>query len=343
MQKPLWWIKLTKYEYWPVWFFFLPGIFVFWPLLAIRARALLYFTAANPGIPLGGFFGEKKFDIIKDIAPDYLPHTLLVENSKLGHIIALKNQNNFNYPLIAKPNIGERGKDVKIIYSDNELLKYSSNCSEDIMLQEFIDYKEEYGVIFYKHPNGKKKGITSIVKKGFLTVIGDGESTVGELLKQNERGRFQLKTLEEKEPEKLSIVLPKGEIFKVQPIGNHCKGTAFLNYNKLITNEMIEAFDKIASTMQGFYYGRFDLKCTSDEDLQKGRNIKIIEVNGTTSEPGHIYDLSTMNLWTAYRDIWRNMKIINTISIANHKQYNVSYSTKKEFLGTLYTHFFKRN
>lgn len=343
MQKPLWWIKLTKYEYWPVWLFFLPGIFIFWPLLAVRARALLYFTAANPGIPLGGFFGEEKYDIIKDISNEYLPQTLLVKQDVKSNIVSIAKENNFTYPIIVKPNIGERGKDVTIVNSDAELKKCADSFEENIMLQEYITYTEEYGVIFYKLPNGKGKGITSIVKKGFLTVTGDGTSTVRQLLNKQERGRLYLKLLEKERPERLTQVPQNNQAFIVQPIGNHCKGTAFLNFNKLINNNMIEAFEKISSPMKGFYYGRFDLRCTSDEDLQNGRNIKIIEVNGTTSEPGHIYDLRNMNIWKAYRDIWANMKIINTISIINHKQFNVSYSTKKEFIKTLYTHFFKRN
>lgn len=343
MQKPLWWIRLTKYEYWPVWLFFLPGIFIFWPLLAIKARALLYFTAANPGIPLGGFFGEEKYDIIKDISKEYLPQTVLVSKDNKDQLSSIVNNKGFNYPIVVKPNIGERGKDVVIAKNEEELLEHASGFTEDIILQEYITFKEEYGVIFYKLPNGKGKGITSIVKKGFLSVIGDGVSTVKQLLGQFERGRLYLELLELEEPKKLKIIPQNNEHFIVQPIGNHCKGTAFLNYNKLITNEMIEAFDKISSTMKGFYYGRFDLRCTSDEDLQKGKNIRIIEVNGTTSEPGHIYDLSNMNIWKAYRDIWRNMKIINTISIINHTQYNIAYSTKKEFVNTLNTHFFKRN
>jgi hypothetical protein len=343
MSKPLWWIKLTKYEYWPVWLMFLPGIFIFWPLLAIRARALLYFTAANPGIPLGGFFGEKKYDIIKDIPKQYLPQTLLVEKSKTNHIASIVNENGFSYPLVVKPNIGERGKDVTIVNSESELIESTKNFSEDIMLQEYITHTEEYGVIFYKYPNGGKKGITSIVKKGFLTVIGDGKSTVKQLLRKHERGRLYLDLLEKERPEKLKTIPAQNEEFIVQPIGNHCKGTAFLNFNKLITKEMTDFFEQIANTMDGFYYGRFDLRCSSDIDLQKGTNIKIIEVNGTTSEPGHIYDLSSMNLFKAYRDIWANMKIINTISIINHRQYKVPYSTKKEFLSTLYQHFFKRD
>lgn len=342
MQTPLWWVKLTKYEFWPVWLFFLPGIFIFWPLLAIRARALLYFTAANPGIPLGGFFGEKKFDIIKNISSKYLPKTLLIEHKDKNTALQVVKENGFEFPFVMKPNIGERGKDVMVVKTEREFANHIKGFEEDIIIQEYISYTEEYGVIFYKYPNGKQKGITSIVKKGFLTVVGDGVQTVEQLLQQHKRGRIYLENLKKEYPEKMSFTPKSDEHFIVQPIGNHCKGTAFLNYNKLISNEMIEAFDDISSSMDGFYYGRFDLRCKSDEDLQKGENLKIIEVNGTTSEPGHIYDLSTMNILKAYRDIWRNMKIINTIAVINHKSYSIPYSSKNEFISTVYNHFFKK-
>jgi hypothetical protein len=342
MQKPLWWIKLTRYEYWPVWLFFLPGIFIFWPLLAIRARALLYFTATNPGIPLGGFFGEKKYDIIKDINPKYLPQTLLIKYGDIPQAIKLITDNGFTYPLILKPNVGERGNDVAKVDNQTALLQQLANYTGDVIVQEFITHPEEYGVMFYKFQDGKTKGISSIVKKGFLTATGDGKSTLRQLMQKNVRDRFQLPTLEEKPDVNLDEVLPNGQKHLVEPIGNHCRGTAFIDGNKLITNQMIAAFDDIAGNMPGFYFGRFDIKAPSDEALQNGEGIKVMEVNGTTSEPGHIYDLSTMNIFTAYRDIWRSMKIINDIAIQNHRKFGVPYSTKKEFLTTLYGHFFKK-
>lgn len=342
MQKPLWWIKLTNYEYWPVWLFFLPGIFIFWPLLAIRARALLYFTAANPGIPLGGFFGEKKYDIIKDIAPQYLPQSVLLTTNEIAKGVDIAQQKGFIYPLIVKPNVGERGNDVAKINTPQELTEYLSQCTNEVILQEFITYPKEYGVMFYKYPDGSNTGITSIVKKGFLTATGDGKSTLRQLLRQNDRARFQLPSLEKNKKVNLTEVLPSQQTILVEPIGNHCKGTAFIDGNHLITNEMIAAFDKIASGINGFYFGRFDVKCSSDEDLQKGINIKVMEVNGTTSEPGHIYDMETMNIWKAYSAIWLNMKIINTIALINHSKFKVPYSSKKEFLTTLYGHFFAK-
>lgn len=343
MQTPLWLIKWTKYEYWPVWFFFLPAIFLFWPLLAIRSRALLYFTATNPGIPLGGFFGEKKYDIIKSISPQYLPQTLLISKEKLPNAIELIQQAGFTFPLIIKPNVGERGTDVAKINSAQELEEHLQSCNGEIIAQEFITHPEEYGVLYYKYPDGGKKGIFSVVKKGFLYVTGDGQNTIEQLLQKNERARFQINSLRIEKGDLLKTIPPQGERVLVQSIGNHCKGTEFIDANLLINDSMVAAFEKIAQQIPGFYYGRFDVKAPSDEHLQRGEGIKVMEVNGATSEPGHIYDMHTMTLLKAWRDVWKSMEIIQKIGLQNHNQYKVPYSPIKEFLTTLYQHFFKRN
>lgn len=341
MQKPLWWIKWTKYEYWPVWFFFLPFIFIAWPVLAIRSRALLYFTATNPGIPLGGFFGEKKYDIIKHIDQKYLPKTLLITKEAVKQSFETITSA-FSFPFIIKPNVGERGSGVQKINTAEELETYLQACEHDIIIQEFITHPEEYGVMFYKYPDGSANGITSIVKKGFLTVAGDGKNTVAQLLEGNERARFQMPLLRETKADLLETVIPEGEKKLVQPIGNHCLGTRFINANHLITPTMVEAFNKISDGIPGFYFGRFDIKAASDEDLQQGKTIKVMEVNGTTSEPGHIYDMETMTLWKAWRDVWRGMYIICTIGMMNHRNFKVPYTSPKEFLSILYGHFVSR-
>lgn len=342
MQKPLWWIKLTRYEYWPVWLFFLPAIFIYWPVLALRARAFLYFTATNPGIPLGGFFGESKYDIIKSLPPQYLPKTLLIKPEDINNVLRLIEENGIGFPLIIKPDVGERG--TKVVKADNagELEAYLSQSTGDIIIQEYIAYPEEYGVLFYKYPDETVKGISSIVKKGFMYAEGDGKSTLRELLQKNNRARFQLKNFEADPKINLEEVLPNGVQKLLQPIGNHCKGTQFLNANHLVNNTMIEAFNKMAAAMPGFYFGRFDIKVPSEADLMAGENIRVMEVNGTTSEPGHIYDMQTMNLWTAQRDVWRNMKIVNTIAIINHRKCGVKHETLGNFFKTVYFHFFKR-
>ena len=61
-----------------------------------------------------------------------------------------------------------------------------------------------------------------------------------------------------------------------------------------------------------FYYGRYDLKCTSVADLKAGKNIQILEFNGTGAEPNHIYDCG-MHYTKALKIIashWRDMYLI---------------------------------
>ena len=86
----------------------------------------------------------------------------------------------------------------------------------------------------------------------------------------------------------LKVVLPKGEKKILVSIGNHSRGTTFLNGNALITPNLSLVFDEIADKFEGFYIGRFDLKADSMEEVVNG-NFKIMELNGVGAEPGHIY------------------------------------------------------
>jgi phosphomannomutase len=62
-------------------------------------------------------------------------------------------------------------------------------------------------------------------------------------------------------------VLSLGENRLLEPIGNHCRGTKFVNANHLINNQLDEVFSKISEGFEGFYYGRFDMKVESIDDL----------------------------------------------------------------------------
>ena len=89
--------------------------------------------------------------------------------------------------------------------------------------------------------------------------------------------------------------------------------------------------------MDGFYYGRFDLKVKSIDDLYKGENIKILEVNGTTSEPAHIYG-EGMTLWKSYNDIFFNMRIVNEIARENNSN-GIKYMSLFEVISVARRHF----
>ena len=149
-------------------------------------------------------------------------------------------------------------------------------------------------------------------------MTGDGVSNIRTLLAQSERAKLQMTALEKKFGKHLDDVLPKGEYENLQPIGNHCLGTKFLSGQHLINADLVKIFDEIATEVEGFNFGRFDLKVSSIEDLYAGRNIKVMELNGVTSEPGHIYD-PNFSLLNAYRDTMKSMKTSCSVSMENMK------------------------
>jgi hypothetical protein len=334
---PLFLVKLLNYEYWPFWLFFLPLV-PYWIYLSIRAKSFTYFTAANPGIEHSGVYGESKIDILKKIDPKFIPKTLFFRSatSSITVIEALQKQR-VDFPLIIKPNVGERGNEVAKISDSNHLTSYLSKNSTDFIIQEFVDFDIELGILYYRFPDSSKTGITSIVLKEFLSVTGDGSSTISELIEQNNRARFQVTSLKQKLGDTLADILPAGEKRNLEPIGNHCLGTKFLSGMNLLNERLVTVFDEISKDIDGFYFGRFDLKVKSIEDLYQGHNIRIMELNGVTSEPAHIYDPS-YSIWKAWSETARNMKVMFWVSKANMKK-GVKVTPFFEMLRLVRTHF----
>ncbi|MDQ3051558.1 MAG: ATP-grasp domain-containing protein [Bacteroidota bacterium] len=333
----LFFIKLFYYEYWPVWMVFFPSVFSY-IYYAFKARSLTYFTATNPGIELGGFYGESKSAILKMIPSEFLPHTLFLEaHSSVNTILDAMRINNINFPIICKPDKGERGFMVEKILDVQQLASYLNQYDEKLIVQEFIEFDTELGILYFRFPDGQSSGISSIVMKKFLGVTGDGTSTIEQLMMDSHRATTQLKYFRKKHEALLSEILPKGKYVLLQPIGNHCKGTEFLNGAHLINKQLVEVFDAIASCMNGFYYGRFDVKISSTGEMYRGEGIRIMEVNGVSSEPGHIYD-HRMNILKAWSAIIFNNSLFGRIAIQNNRR-GVKYLPLMTVIKTVYRHF----
>ena len=168
--------------------------------------------------------------------------------------------------------------------------------------------------------------------KKFLSVTGDGKSTVRELITAYPRAKLQLETLEESQPKLMNQIPDKGEEVRLVSIGNHCKGTTFLGGNHLIDEQLTQIFDEISSQIDGIYFGRFDIRCQSVEALKAGQHFKILEINGVKSEPTHIYEPG-FSIWEAYRILFRQWNTIYKISMEN-KARGFVFPTFKEGLKT---------
>ncbi|HHP7242161.1 MAG TPA: hypothetical protein ACFCUD_10830 [Cyclobacteriaceae bacterium] len=310
--------RIYRYEYWPFALFYTP-IFIYWVYITLKTRSIFFFTSSNPSIDFGGYMGESKYDIYSLIPRHYLPVTTKISPViSIDELISVRDKSGITYPCIVKPDRGERGWKVEKIGSDRQLIAYHQNIKVDYLIQEFVDYKEEIGIFYYRYPNEQKGHISSLVLKEHLSVVGDGSKNVRQLMMQNTRSYIQIKEASERRPALMDYVPHKGERIMLEPIGNHCRGTRFINGSGFISNQLVETFDKISAQINGFYFGRYDVKAASVQDLEQGINFKILELNGAGSEPGHIYD-SNYTLLKAYRDVIHHLKVLADISAINNK------------------------
>lgn len=271
---------------------------------------------------------ESKKEIYDLIPTEYYPKTILIHpNETLNSILEKINIANIIFPLIAKPDIGLRGTAVKKIYNTEELQDYLKKAKFEVLLQELIPFENEIGLFYVKLPNQIGK-ITGIVSKEFMILTGNGKNTLRELIHQDKRYLLQLETLEEEYKEKLNAILKKGETINLVPYGNHCRGTKFVDASHEITAEMTESFNRICNQINGFHFGRMDIMYQSYEDLAKGKNFQIVEINGAISEPTHMYD-PKHSLWFGWKELTRHFHYMYLISKNNHKN-GAKYLTFKE-------------
>ena len=263
----------------------------------------------------GGAFLSSKYGYLKYLPKENVPVSCVVNrHMPLTEIIKQLKIHHMDYPIIVKPDIGERGKSVSKIQNEQQLSQYFKEVPyQTFILQEYIDYPIEIGILYYKDIDGKGN-ITSIGLKKFCTIQGDGQLTLGKLVLKNPRISRRKKQIEKRFKNRWNQVLKRGEKIIVEPIGNHNLGTTFLNGNHLYSDQMMQWIDQKASMIPNFDYGRFDLRINSWNSFKNDEGIKILEINGVNSEPIHIYS-PKFGLVNAYKEIFKHMRIIHRLSV----------------------------
>ena len=318
--------KIWNWEFWSLKIFYFPVVFyVVW--LAIKHRGLTVFTCANPSILASGFIGESKHKIYEglkksEVSSDYLlKHKIIFgfrqKDEKFTEAKKFIDENKLGFPIVLKPDVGERGKDVFIAKSFEELEKSFEGISEDYILQEFAK-GDEISIFYYQYPSKEKGRIFSITEKEFPKLIGDGKANLEELILKDRRAVCLAKSYFERNAERLDFIPQKGEKVQIVDIGTHSRGAIFNDGGHLKTEKLENKIDEICRGYKGFYFGRFDIRTPSFEDLKNGENFKIIELNGVTSESTNIYD-KRYSLFDAYKILFKQWKIAFEIGEENFK------------------------
>ncbi len=317
------WRRLTRWEFWPAWLFELPVVLHgLWQ--GLRYRHLTLFTAVNPGIPAGGFVEESKSAILTGLlegAPGApiarfasidLPDA---EEARLPSVQAAIRASGLDLPVVLKPDVGERGRGVAVVRSEAELAAYLVQASGRLIVQEYVS-GEEFGVFYIRHPAEARGRIFSITAKRFPVVVGDGRRRLEELILADDRAVCMAAYYLEANLERLDMIPAPAERVQLVEIGNHCRGTVFLDGREHLTPELTAAIDALARDFAGFHFGRFDLRVPSLEQFRSGTGLKILELNGVTSEATHIYAPGA-SLIAAYRTLFEQWRLAFEIGAAN--------------------------
>ncbi|HEY7578589.1 MAG TPA: D-alanine--D-alanine ligase [Acetobacteraceae bacterium] len=296
---------LSFFEFWPGWLFYFPVV-VHWIALGVRHGDFSLPTAANPAITAGGLCGERKtetLDLVRGPARRLLAHYTAIE-ARRGFAACRLASAGLDYPMVAKPDIGCNGTGVRLLRGPDDLDRYLSEFppGERVVLQEFVPHEGEAGVFYVRHPDEPSGRITSITLKHAPVLIGDGHSTLRQLIHADPRaGRIPHLYLHlPRLAHRLDSVPSQGERVRLVFVGNHCKGSIFQDGTRLATPALTEAFERIARSMPNFHFGRIDVRFESLPALLCGEGFRIIEINGAGSEATHIWDPAT-SLWQAWR------------------------------------------
>jgi hypothetical protein len=319
---------LTHWEKWHYHAKYIP-LYPAWLWYCIRARSLCWFTPSNPTLTFGGFEGERKREMYNQLPPSSYPKSIyispLLSFSDVEKLVA---QNNFGFPFAVKPDIGMMGFMFRKIDSSEQFKQYHEIMPADYIVQDLIEYPMEVSVFYYRHPNETKGTITGFIKKEMLEVKGDGKTTLWNLILQHPRARFRLEEMRSKHENRLNDIIPKGEIFRLSWAGNLSRGGRLISLEHEKDERLLKVFDDLSHYTKYFYYGRYDIKCSSIEDLKEGKNFSILEYNGCGAEPHHIYGNGN-TLLQAYKIVLHHWNELYKISKYN-KTKGIKYWKFKE-------------
>jgi len=311
--------KIINWELWPFYLVYTPLVFV-WVYYFFKAKRFWFFAPVNPSLEFSGFEGETKEEMFNQLNKNIYPNTIYVKPAMQFDSVLLQMQHvGLTYPIAVKPNIGTKGLCFRKIDNEEQLKKYHQSLPVEYVLQDMIEWPLELSVFYVRYPNKLKGSITGLIAKEYLHVVGDGQSTLLELMEKHPKAKLRLGELVKKHESQLQQIILAKKVFYLSIAGNHNRGARFINLHKEIDDNLVNVFDDISNHTKKFYYGRYDVKTTSLEDLKHGKNISILEFNGVGAEPNHIYDcnMSYLQALKVIAKHWGHMYKIGKLNNEN--------------------------
>ena len=240
--------------------------------------------------------------------------------ARLRSLDEIRTRLGLDFPFILKPDVGQRGVGIKLIRSAEQAEAYLRQTSAPLVAQRYAPGPQEAGIFYYRFPHETRGHIFAITEKLFPVLVGDGKSTVTELVWRDPRARFMADKYLQRFSERQNEVLAVGEELKLVEAGNHAQGCIFRDgMQALHAGIGSDALTRFRKSSPAFSSDATTSVIASEEDLRAGKNFQIIELNGAASEATSIYDARN-SIFAAYRTLFRQWDLVFAIGAANRKR-----------------------
>jgi membrane protein DedA with SNARE-associated domain len=320
----------------PVPLFYVP-IGAQWLWLGLRHGSLTLPTAADPLIEAGGMWGESKSACLRlagATAREWIaPFATIRRGDRpdsaaddCDRALAAMDRAGLGFPIVVKPDIGWRGFGVRLVRDPAALADYVRRYPprQTMMLQRLIPWDGEAGIHYVRRPGEAEGRIFSLTFRYYPHVIGNGTSTLRDLILCDERANWKAESHLGGDPRHLGAaammdlarVPAPGEVVRLAFIGSNRVGGLYRDAAQHITPMLARRIDAIAKDIPEFWFGRFDARFESIEMLEQGEGLTIIEINGIGGESIDVWD-PAMPLGDVYRRLFRQQSMLFAIGARN--------------------------
>jgi len=312
---------------------FYTPIVIQWFYLGFRHGSLTLPTVSNPLIETGGLFGESKSQCLdfvggeerKWLAPYVSIKTTAGGACEVGAALEKLRTMGVDFPLVVKPDVGWRGFGVRLVHDERALRRdiAANPLDQTLILQKYIGDEGEAGIFYIRFPEEKQGRIFSLCFRYFPHVVGDGRSSVAELVRRSPRTRWKESTHFGRDSQHRGIAarelhrIPRvGEVVRLSFIGSNRVGGLYCDGRRYITKQLERRIDQISHGIPEFYFARFDVRFASVDALMAGEGFSIVEINGAGSEAIHIWD-PECSVLDAYKTLFEQQSLLFEIGRQN--------------------------
>ena len=312
--------QYSFFEFWPAWLFYAPVV-GYWLYLALKYRSATLPLRVNPSIYLSGMVGESKTEILDLVKGEASRQSILtyrkfrrpqkLTESFYTNVLSEVHSAGIDFPFVVKPDLGCRGNGVQKLDTVAEFNQYLDDfpSGRDFIIQKLAPFVAEAGVFYQRKPGDNSGVLSSITLKYLPYVVGDGERSLRELIESDSRANKIKQVYFSGLADQLDNIIERDLLVPLVFAGSHCRGAIFKDGNAYITDQLTEKIDKILQSIEGFHYGRLDIKFRDLSALMRGEDFYIVEINGASSEATHIWDAqaSLRNVFSTLFDQYRTL------------------------------------